>query len=253
MNAGMMSRSPLTGHRVVRHQPKLLDAEHSVNSQGRKYMRIALFGATGHIGAQVVRLLVKNGHNVTVLVRDSSALPSSGVERLNVIVGDARKTEDVAKAIKGQELVINAMGPGGPGVSNQFLDIITDGTRNIIRGMKRNGVKRLIALGAAGTLSLTKNTLLRDDPGFPPYAKAISGAHLDAWKQMENSGLDWTIVIPAPTFRNAEMTGKYRVSVGFPLSGDPQETWISYEDIAHFVNEIASKNLYIHERVTLAY
>lgn len=38
-------------------------------------MRIAIFGATGHVGRELVAQALASGHEVTALARDPAALP----------------------------------------------------------------------------------------------------------------------------------------------------------------------------------
>ncbi|MCB0237620.1 MAG: NAD(P)H-binding protein, partial [Anaerolineae bacterium] len=50
-------------------------------------MQIAVFGATGGTGQQVVQQALAAGHSVTALVRDPSRLAAQD-ERLTVVEGD---------------------------------------------------------------------------------------------------------------------------------------------------------------------
>lgn len=52
------------------------------------------------------------GYEVTVLVRDSSRLPSEGPQPAHVVVGDVRQAADVDKTVAGQDAVIVLLGTG---------------------------------------------------------------------------------------------------------------------------------------------
>ncbi|KAB0396422.1 hypothetical protein E2I00_012064, partial [Balaenoptera physalus] len=51
-------------------------------------------------------------YEVTVLVRDTSRLPSEGPQPAHVIVGDVRQAADVDKTVAGQDAVIVLLGTG---------------------------------------------------------------------------------------------------------------------------------------------
>ena len=53
-------------------------------------MKITMFGATGPTGKHFTALALKNGHQVTALVRDASKL--SAADKLSIVVGDVRRT-----------------------------------------------------------------------------------------------------------------------------------------------------------------
>ncbi len=50
-------------------------------------MKIALFGATGHLGKGILLEALQRGHDVVAIVRDRSRLDVTN-ERLHVVVGD---------------------------------------------------------------------------------------------------------------------------------------------------------------------
>jgi putative NADH-flavin reductase len=214
-------------------------------------MNIVLFGATGHIGRQVLDQALARGHNVTAFVRDASKLDMTHPD-LRVAVGDARDARSVAAVMPGHDAVVSALGPGGPDVSDQYLDILTAGTRHIVDGMQAAGLRRIVALGSVATLNATPDTLLRDMPGFPAFARNISGAHLESLETLRASGLDWTAICPAPVVEPGARTGRYRVRADFVLEGDPRSTKISTGDVADLVLDEVERGTYIGHRVNIA-
>ena len=214
-------------------------------------MNIILFGATGQIGRQILKQALERGHTVTAFVRDAAKLDVTHL-RLTVMVGDARNARAVAAAIPGHDALINAMGPGGPDVSDKYLDIITDGIRHLVQGMRQAGLRRIVVLGSVATLNAAPDKLLRDLPNFPDLARNISGAHLEAWKTLAASGLDWTVICPAPIVESGEPTGQYRTQADFLLGGGPQLK-IATGDVADLLlNEVEHGN-HIGHRVNVAY
>ena len=82
-------------------------------------------------------------------------------------------------------------------------------------------------MGGAGSL-VVGDGLLKDTPNFPeafkPTAKTMTEV-LDVYQS--SSGLDWTVLSPAPMIGPGERTGTYTVGTNSPV-GDS----ISQEDFA---------------------
>lgn len=214
-------------------------------------MNIILFGATGQTGREVLKQALERGHRITAVVRDPSKIDVNH-ERLTVKTGDARNAQLVAAIILGHEAVINTMGPGGPDVSDQFLDILTEGTRNLVESMRVAGIQRIVSMGSAGTLQATTELLIRDMPNFPVMARNISGAHLQAWKTLEASGLEWTLLCPPARVEPGSRTGQYRVRDDSMLDGGPMLK-ITHGDMADFLLNEMEQGKHIGRRVNIAY
>src|SRR6185295_5393985 len=110
-------------------------------------MKLAVFGATGNTGREVVKQALAKGHEVSVLVRNADALGELR-ERVRVVVGDT--TADPARvegAVQGQEVVVSALGAGK---SFRSGDLIEKSMRAIIPAMQRAGVRRIFVVSACG-------------------------------------------------------------------------------------------------------
>lgn len=62
-------------------------------------MKITLFGATGALGSECAAQAIEAGHQVTILARTPSNLPSDLANRFTVVQGDALNAADVDRAI----------------------------------------------------------------------------------------------------------------------------------------------------------
>ena len=214
-------------------------------------MNIILFGATGQIGQQVLKQALERGHKVTAFVREPSKIEVTH-PNLTIKQGDARTSQAVAEAMPGHDAVVNAMGPGGPGVSDQFLDILTEGSHCIAEAMQSARIKRIVALGSAGTLQAVPDQLVRDVPNFPPFARNISGAHLQAWKTYEAAGLNWTVVCPPAVVESGERTGNYRLATDYMVEMGAMLK-IATGDLADFILNEVEQGKHIGHRVNIAY
>jgi putative NADH-flavin reductase len=69
-------------------------------------MKILLFGATGRTGKLILQKTLKDGHEVTAIVRDPSKLNGTNA---NIIQGTPYDKETVQKAINNCDAVINTL------------------------------------------------------------------------------------------------------------------------------------------------
>uniref|UniRef100_A0A8D2DYB6 Biliverdin reductase B n=1 Tax=Sciurus vulgaris TaxID=55149 RepID=A0A8D2DYB6_SCIVU len=104
--------------------------------------KIAIFGATGRTGLTTMVQAVQAGYELTVLVRDTSRLPSEGPQPHHVVVGDIRQAADVDKTVAGQDAVILLLGTG---TDLSPTTVMSEGTRNIVAAMKAHGVDKVVA------------------------------------------------------------------------------------------------------------
>lgn len=158
-------------------------------------MRVAVFGATGRIGGQVLDWALSEGHQVVALTRSQANI--SPRERLAVAAGDLRDARAVHEVIVGVDAVIAAVGPRTN--SSEDEASLETGMRNIVAAMDAAGVRRLIALSGAAV----------EVPGDrkPLVDRLASGLvrrlarHIVAAKQREYavfaaSNLEWTALRP---------------------------------------------------------
>ena len=105
---------------------------------------IAITGATGHVGANLVRKLVERGYVVKALMR-KSAEALSGVP-VEIIHGDLGNPESLKKLCQNAEVVVHAAASISIGAvsTKTIFDVNVTGTQNIINACKATGVSRLI-------------------------------------------------------------------------------------------------------------
>jgi uncharacterized protein len=207
-------------------------------------MKIALFGATGHLGGSFLQQALEQGHHISALVRHPEKLTLNH-PNLRVHLGDALELEDVRSVVQRQEVVVSALGGGIQGP----FEVLTQGLANILSAMEEHNVQRVIATAAAGVLQHDATSLRRDQPGFPLMFRIVSQAHLDAFHILQQSTSRWTLVCP-PNMPEGAATGQYRVLADYaPEAG----TQISTGDLAHFISRELERPQFIQKRVGIAY
>ena len=108
--------------------------------------RVLIVGATGGTGRQLVGQALERGYAVTALVRNPSKLQLEHPQ-LSIIQGDVLDYVSVEKAMCGQEAVLCALG------HKRFFYptfILSERTRNLLRAMEAQGVRRLVCESSLG-------------------------------------------------------------------------------------------------------
>src|SRR5437868_245817 len=116
-------------------------------------MKIAVTGATGHVGGNLVRALVERGHQVRALVREEHrTLEGVEVERVRGDVGDP---ESLERAFDGVERVFHlaARISIAPGDEDEVQRVNVVGVRNVVAACLKVGVKRLLHMSSIHAMS----------------------------------------------------------------------------------------------------
>ena len=109
-------------------------------------MRILIIRSTGATGRQLVTQALERGHHVTAFARTPSKLRITH-DRLTILKGDVLDAASVEAAVRGQEAVLSALG------HKRFVlpfTILSTGTKNVLRAMEAQGVKRLVCETSLG-------------------------------------------------------------------------------------------------------
>ncbi len=171
-------------------------------------MKVIVFGATGTIGKLTVERLLDAGHHVTAFARSPGSLPLKH-DRLTRVAGDAMQAAPVARAIQGHDAVVVTLGSG---LSRKSL-IRSQGTANVIRGMQKHGVRRLICQSTLGARESWDNlNFFWKRIMFGALLKPVFLDHELQERLVEVSGLEWTIVRPG-AFTDKALCMNYKEDV----------------------------------------
>ena len=205
-------------------------------------MKLAVFGASGKTGIEIVKQALEQGHAVTAFVRDPSRLVIED-ESLTVVVGDAFDPTRVAHAVQGQDAVICALGAGS---ELKKTTVRTTGTINIISGMQKNNVKRLMVVTAMGAGESWDTLSLVNKFFFATLLKSSRDDHETQEAAVKESGLDWTIIRPSG-LTDTPRTGIYEVGENIPAATSK----IARADIADLILKELEQNALIGKAVTI--
>ena len=215
--------------------------------------KVAVIGATGFVGTQVVKELANRGYFVNALARNTSKIEES--ENVKVVTADIYNTAELSEILKGNDAVISAFNPGwtNPNIFEDFLK----GAESIEKAVEESGVKRFITVGGAGSLYIAENLQLIDTPEFPAEIKPGAEAarqYLEMIKKNEN--LDWTFFSPAIEMHQGTAgvrKGTYRTALENPVFDESGRSILSVEDVAVALVDELENNQFVKQRFTAAY
>ena len=202
-------------------------------------MKIVVFGATGKTGQHVCRRALQEGHEVTAFTRSVNKI-DSGIPHLQAAQGDANDAGSVAAAISSQDAAIVVLGSNGLGDKTT----LTAGTRNVVDGMIRHNVQRIVVLSAAGVGESWRQTPLLARIMFKTMLRNIYSDHEYQEALVKQSSLDWTIV-RAAILKDNPATGDYTAS----NSGKVKN--ISRADLADFLVKQVSDSAYQEQAISV--
>ncbi len=166
-------------------------------------MTVVVTGAAGHIGGNLVRALLDQGHTVRALVfQDRRALEGLDVE---LVQGDLLDPAFVDEALRGAEVAYHlaATITLNGGRMNGTLRVNVEGTRNVAQACLAQGVGRLIHFSSVHALAqhpldapLTEERALADSPEDLVYDQSKAAGERVVLEAAEQ-GLDAVILNPS--------------------------------------------------------
>jgi uncharacterized protein len=215
-------------------------------------LKIALIGATGMVGSRVLNEALQRGHHVTALVRDVSRLPSHA----NLIARsvDINNVDALTEALRGHDAVLYAYKPSKDQSMPARIGQHAQAISSTIMAMKAAGLKRIVAVGGAGTLEASPGVLNMHSPDFPPRWEggAKSTAMVKDLLKYEKT-LDWSVLSPAHHLEPGQRTGKFRLGLDQMIIGADGQSRIFIEDFAVAMLDEVETPKHIGQRFTLGY
>ncbi|BBD00425.1 MULTISPECIES: NAD-dependent epimerase/dehydratase family protein [Sphingobium] len=141
-------------------------------------MRIAITGATGFVGAEVLEQALSDGLRVNALTRRAQP-PRAKLKWVHGSLEDAAALDTL---VRDADAVIHIAGVVNAPDRDGFEAGNARGTMAVVDAMRKRGIKRLVHV----------SSLAAREPGLSDYgwSKELAEKHVKA------SGLDWTIVRP---------------------------------------------------------
>lgn len=203
---------------------------------------IALFGASGATGRQVVEQARIRGVSINALVRRQSN--DIHLEGMFVKTGDFNDAEAMDAIIANCRAVICVIGPRPP-----YREIFcASATQAIIESMLRVGVKRLICQTGAmiGEYKHNRSVIFRWlTRSVHRTYPAMSEDRARQEELIKQSDLEWTIVKPSRLTKGG-LTGRVNAAVDLKLG---MLSKISRADLACFLLDLVESNEFSRQAV----
>ncbi|MHA7136509.1 SDR family oxidoreductase [Rossellomorea arthrocnemi] len=181
-------------------------------------MNVAVVGANGQIGKQVIGLLKESSeHTPKAIVRkeeQARAFEQDGVQ--SSLVDLEGTVEEITQGLKGADAVVFTAGSGGKTGADKTLLIELDGAVKTMEAANQAGIDRFIMVSA-----LQAHNRENWNESLKPYYVAKHFAD----RALEQSGLTYTIIRPGGLLNEA---GTGKVTGGENLSRES----IPREDVA---------------------
>ena len=203
-------------------------------------MKIAVAGASGRAGSEIVKELSRRGHDVTAIARNPdriAALPHVVPTR-----GDVLDQAGLARLWAGHDVAVSA------------VHFLASDPRKLIKAARDAKVGRYLVVGGAGSLEVAPGVKLVTTPGFPAQYKAeaeAGSAFLDLLRQEKD--LNWTFISPSALFVEGERTGKFRLGTDQLLADANGKSWISFADYAIALADEIERPAHLRQRFTVGY
>ncbi|MFR9731699.1 SDR family oxidoreductase [Saccharopolyspora sp. MS10] len=150
-------------------------------------MLVTVLGATGKTGALIVGELLGRGATVRGAVRRPAALEEVRARGADAVLADLRaETEELAEALAGSDVVINAAAASDPqpGLAEA---VDRDGAINAVRAAQKAGITRFVQV----------SSLFADRPDEgPEFLHRVLRAKQISDQALVESGMGWTILRP---------------------------------------------------------
>lgn len=152
-------------------------------------MKYLVTGATGHLGANLVRRLLADGKDVRVLLRGRDEPENVAVDGLAVerAYADLRDAAAVREAMTGVGAVyhVAAKIQTFTGGERDIYDTNVLGTRNVLRAARDAGAGRVVVTGSLSAVGITPGRASNEDDPFYPFEKHLPYGFTKAFVEHE--------------------------------------------------------------------
>ena len=206
-------------------------------------------GGSGFLGINLARYLLSQGQRVTTL--DILPFDYEDVrDQVNVITGDIRDKEAVAKALAGIDIVVHTAAALPLYKPEEIYSIDIDGVRNMLEESYRQGVERFIHISSTAVYGIPDHhPLLETDKldGVGPYGEAKVKAE-SICLEYRDKGMCVPIIRPK-SFIGPERLGVFALMYdwakdgkNFPVlgSGDNLYQYLDVEDLCDAIGLCAT-------------
>lgn len=137
-------------------------------------MNILVTGGTGFMGTYLIPRLLEEGHNVRLIVRNSSKARQLYHNTCELIEGDIQNADSLKGCCVGIDIVYHMaalMGHDSPSSEafEKFRKVNVEGVKNIVREAQKCNVKKFIHISSTAAMGLQRETYIDEKKICNPY------------------------------------------------------------------------------------
>lgn len=165
-------------------------------------MNILITGAFGNVGLSTLKELINRNYNIRIFEvpnKKNKKISRKYRNKVEIFWGDIRRRDDVAHAIKDQDIIIHLAAiipPLADENSELANEVNVDGTFNLVKEMKsQNYTPKLIFTSSIAVYGdRRENPMIRvDDPLLPSEGDTYARSKIKAETLIRKSGLSYSI------------------------------------------------------------
>ncbi|XP_078702653.1 flavin reductase (NADPH)-like isoform X1 [Branchiostoma floridae x Branchiostoma belcheri] len=215
-------------------------------------MKLAVFGASGSTGVELVKQALAQGHDVTALVRDPDKMAGLVPNKdLKIEKIDLSSADTVEPHLQEKDAVISCLGSYALFGS---VTLYTDSMEVIVTAMRKNNVKRLVCI----TSWYTTDTPLDPAPFLIRWVinPLFLGRVLTNMAQMEEflqgcEDIDFTVVRPPMLTTGSVTDMEFNTEEGQQVHDRGGMRGMRHADVARFMLSILSSEEWMRKCVAV--
>jgi nucleoside-diphosphate-sugar epimerase len=148
---------------------------------------LLITGSSGHLGANLVRRLLDDGHDVRAFLRKESNNAALDGLKVEKVYGDLRDVQQITAAVRGCDRIYHcaAQVETVPGKERDIFESNVIGTRNLLRAARETGVSRVVVTGSLSAVGHDGSRAVDEDVPFYPFEKLPPYSTSKAWVEHE--------------------------------------------------------------------
>ncbi|UZE94823.1 NAD-dependent epimerase/dehydratase family protein [Alkalimarinus alittae] len=168
-------------------------------------MKVLVTGANGHIGANVVRSLIQQGHTVKGFIRQASDTQGIDGLDLELCYGDVMNAESLEQAAIGCDAIIHlaAVYKTIAKTADEIVEPAIQGAKNVFSAANKAGIKRIVYTSSVASVGFSYDPNEKrtgsdwnDDPQNPYYI-AKTKSEQAAQALAKEYGIHVVVICPA--------------------------------------------------------
>jgi nucleoside-diphosphate-sugar epimerase len=154
-------------------------------------VRIFVTGGSGHLGSNLVRRVLRDGHEIVALAQKGANNRglTEGLDGkpVSIVYGDVRDPSSFADAMKGCEVAFHtaAMIVTSPRGDRDIYDTNVVGTRNVLAAARAAGLRRVVVTGSFSAVGHLPDRPSNEEDRFYPFQVTLPYERSKAWVEHE--------------------------------------------------------------------